>query len=72
MLTPRLNIVSQQGLEQSVMALTSFWLADRPTRFASPWPTEKTAAMLRESGIYDKLVGFGLWTFGDLGQSPSN
>ena len=54
-----------------VMALTAFWLADRPARFAAPWPVEKTAAMLRESGNYDKLVGFDLWTFGDLGQSSS-
>jgi carboxypeptidase Q len=56
----------------TIMALASFWLADRPARFASPWPAEKTAAMLRETGNYDKLVGFGLWTFGDLGQNPSN
>jgi len=54
----------------AIMALTSFWLADRPARFASPWPAEKTAAMLRETGQYDKLVGFGLWTFGDLGLNP--
>lgn len=55
----------------AVMALASFWLADRPARFASPWPAEKTAAMLRETGQYDKLVGFGLWTFGDLGQNST-
>jgi len=57
--------------DATVMALTSFWLADRPDRFASPWPPEKTAAMLRETGNFDKLTAFGLWTFGDLGQTPA-
>jgi len=69
-----LEAVKPEVLAQNscVMALASFWLADRPARFAFPWPAEKTASMLRETGNYDKLVGFGLWTFGDLGQSPSS
>jgi len=59
--------------DATIMALTSFWLADRPERFASPWPAEKTAAMLRENGMFDKITAFGLWTFGDLGQgAPSS
>lgn len=59
--------------DATIMALTSFWIADRPQRFASPWPAEKTAAMLRETGQYDKISAFGLWTFGDLGlAAPSS
>lgn len=56
--------------DATIMALTSFWLADRPERFASPWPPEKTAAMLRENGVFEKLTAFGLWTFGNLGMNP--
>jgi carboxypeptidase Q len=51
----------------TVMAMTAFWLADRPERFATPWPAEKTAKMLREKGDYDMLKAFSLWPFGDLG-----
>lgn len=51
----------------TLMALTAFWIADRPERFASPWPAEKTAKMLREQGEYEELKAFGLWKFGDLG-----
>ncbi len=51
----------------SIMAMTAFWIADRPERLASPWPAEKTARMLRQKGEYDALKAFGLWTFGDLG-----
>jgi len=31
----------------TVMALTAYWIADRPERFASPWSAEKTARMLK-------------------------
>jgi carboxypeptidase Q len=51
----------------TVMALTSYWLADRPDRFATPWPAERTAKMLRQKGEYDMLKAFNLWPFGDLG-----
>ena len=51
----------------TIMAMTAFWLADRPERFASPWPPDRTARMLREKGEYDFLKAFGLWPFGDLG-----
>lgn len=51
----------------TVMALTAFWLADRPERFAYPWPAERTARMLRQKGDYEMLKAFNLWTFGDLG-----
>jgi hypothetical protein len=49
------------------MAMTAYWLADRPDRFAAPWPADKSAKMLREKGQYDMLKSFNLWPFGDLG-----
>jgi len=51
----------------TIMAMTAFWLADRPDRFASPWSPDRTARMLREKGEYDFLKAFGLWPFGHLG-----
>jgi hypothetical protein len=56
--------------DATIMALTAYWIADRPERFASPWPAERTARMLRETGQFEKLSAFGLWTFGNLGQNP--
>jgi len=53
--------------DATVVALTAFWLADRPERLASPWPAERTARMLREKGDYEMLKAFGMWPFGDLG-----
>jgi hypothetical protein len=55
--------------DATIMALTAYWIADRPERFASPWPAERTARMLRETGQFEKLNAFGLWTFGNLGQN---
>lgn len=54
----------------TLMALTAFWIADRPERFASPWPPERTAKMLRDQGEYEELKAFGLWKYGDLGLEP--
>jgi carboxypeptidase Q len=51
----------------TLMAITAYWIADRPERFASPWPAERTAKMLRASGEYEFLNAFHLWPFGDLG-----
>ncbi len=51
----------------TLMALTAFWIADRPERFASPWPAERTAKMLRAQHQYEELKAFHLWPFGDLG-----
>jgi carboxypeptidase Q len=51
----------------TIMAMTAFWLADRPERFASPWPPEKTAKMLRDQGAYESLKATGAWPFGELG-----
>ena len=53
--------------DATIMALTAFWIADRPERLAAPWPAERTAKMLRTQGQYDVLKAFGLWPFGDLG-----
>jgi hypothetical protein len=52
----------------TLMAMTAFWIADRPERFAAPWPAERTAKMLREQGQYEMLKAFHLWPFGDLGE----
>ena len=64
-----LDAVKQDVLTQNatLMAMTAFWIADRPERFATPWPAERTAKMLRAQGQYDVLKAFRLWPFGDLG-----
>jgi carboxypeptidase Q len=51
----------------TLMALAAFWIADRPERFASPWPAERTAKMLRDQHEYEELKAFNLWPYGDLG-----
>ena len=53
--------------DATIVAMSAFWLADRPERFATPWPAEKTAKMLRDKDQYDMLKSFKLWPFGDLG-----
>jgi hypothetical protein len=58
----------------TLMALTAFWIADRPERFATPWPAERTARMLRAQGEYEELKAFKIWPYGDLGtdKKPGN
>jgi carboxypeptidase Q len=58
----------------TLMALAAFWIADRPDRFAAPWPAERTAKMLRDQHEYEELKAFNLWPFGDLGKdnTPEN
>jgi Zn-dependent M28 family amino/carboxypeptidase len=51
----------------TLMAMAAFWIADRPERFATPWPAERTARMLREQGQYEFLKAFHLWPFGEAG-----
>ena len=51
----------------TLMALTAFWIADRPERFASPWSADRTAKMLREQGQYEFLKAFKLWPYGNAG-----
>ena len=60
------DVLAQDAI---VMALAGYWIADRQERFATPWPAEKTARVLRETGQYDMLKAIGLWTFGELGQT---
>jgi Zn-dependent M28 family amino/carboxypeptidase len=57
--------------DSTMMALTSFWIADRPERLASPWPAEKTAKMLVEKHEDQALKAFGIWPFGDLGKDAA-
>jgi carboxypeptidase Q len=51
----------------TLMALAAFWIADRPERFAVPWPAKRTAKMLRDQHEYEELKAFNLWPYGDLG-----
>jgi carboxypeptidase Q len=53
--------------DSTIMALTAFWIADRPDRLAVPWPAEKTARMLVEKHEDTELKIFHVWPFGDLG-----
>jgi carboxypeptidase Q len=52
--------------DATMMALTSFWIADRPDRLASPWPAEKTARTLKQQKQDGMLKASGLWPFGDI------
>lgn len=51
----------------TLMALTAFWVADRPERLAEPWSEERTAKMLRDQHEYEELKAFNLWPYGDKG-----
>lgn len=53
--------------DATIMAMCAYWIADRPERFAKPWPAKKTATMLRERRQFEFLEAFGLWPFGNLG-----
>ncbi len=56
--------------DSTLMALTAFWIADRPERLASPWSPEQTAAMLTKKHQDQMLKAFGIWPFGDAGSTP--
>ena len=56
----------------TLMALAAYWIADRPERFASPWPAERTARMLRAQHEYEELKAFNLWPYGNLGEDKNN
>jgi carboxypeptidase Q len=62
--------------DATLMALAAYWIADRPERFARPWPAEKTATMLVRQHADAMLKAFGLWpkAFADIEkkESPSN
>jgi carboxypeptidase Q len=53
--------------DATLMAMTAFWIADRPERWAKPWPSNKTAAMLRAQHQFEFLKASGLWPFGEQG-----
>ena len=55
--------------DSTLMALTAFWIADRPERLASPWSPQQTAAMLTKKHEDTVLKMFGMWPFGDMGGS---
>ncbi|MGA8037562.1 MAG: M20/M25/M40 family metallo-hydrolase [Candidatus Acidiferrales bacterium] len=61
--------VSAELLDRNaaIMALTAYWIADRPDRYATPWTREQTARMLVEKHDDVILKALGLWPFGDLG-----
>jgi Zn-dependent M28 family amino/carboxypeptidase len=50
----------------ALMALTAYWIADRPDRLATPWPPEQTAKMLVEKKVDRMLKANGIWPFGEL------
>jgi carboxypeptidase Q len=56
--------------DSTLVALTAFWIADRPERLAAPWPPAETAKMLVEKKQDKFLKAFGLWPFGNLGSEP--
>jgi len=47
--------------DTTLMALTAYWIADRPERFATPWSAEKTVKMLVGQHQDGMLKAFGLW-----------
>lgn len=50
-----------------IMALTAYWIADRPERLAHPKSAEETAKMLVEKKQDLMLKANGIWPFGNLG-----
>jgi hypothetical protein len=64
-----LEAVKPEVLTQNsaIIALTAYWIVDRPIRFASPWPAEKTARMLIEKRLDSYFKAWGRWPFGNVG-----
>jgi carboxypeptidase Q len=46
----------------TLMALAAYWIADRPERFAAPWPVGRTVKMLMQQHEDGMLKAFGLWS----------
>ena len=69
-----LEAVKPEVLTQNatLMALTAFWIADRPGRFAEPWPKERTARMLVRQHQDGFLKAFHIWPFGDSGRGDDD
>lgn len=59
--------------DATLMALTAYWIADRPERLATPWSAEKTAKMLIGQHQDEMLKAFGLWpkAFADVEKRES-
>jgi carboxypeptidase Q len=49
--------------DATLMALTAYWIADRPERFANPWPAARTAKKFEDTHQDGMLKAFGLWPF---------
>ncbi|MGC1614653.1 MAG: M28 family peptidase [Candidatus Acidiferrum sp.] len=62
--------------DTTLMALTAYWIADRPERFAAPWSAERTVKMLLAQHQDELLKAFGLWpkAYADIEKrdDPSN
>jgi len=62
--------------DTTLMALAAYWIADRPERFAAPWPMERTVNMLISQHEDALLKAFGLWpkAFAEIEnkEAPSN
>ncbi|MGH9742963.1 MAG: M28 family peptidase [Candidatus Acidiferrum sp.] len=62
--------------DATLMALAAYWIADRPERFAAPWPAERTVKMLVAQHDDEILKAFGLWpkAYADIEkrEAPSN
>jgi hypothetical protein len=57
----------------TVMALTAYWVADRPDRLAAPWPADRTEQKFVAEHDDVLLKAFGLWPFGaGAGESPGS
>jgi hypothetical protein len=46
----------------TLMALTAYWIADRPERLASPWPVDKIVKMLKAQHQDEMMKAFGMWS----------
>ena len=58
--------------DATMMALTAYWIADRPERLASPWPAERTAKMLMDKKQDGFLKAAGIWPFAEVkGEAPA-
>lgn len=46
------------------MALTAYWVADRPERLAAPWSPDRTEQKFAAEHDNGLLKAFGIWPFG--------
>ncbi|HYL28417.1 MAG TPA: M20/M25/M40 family metallo-hydrolase [Gemmatimonadales bacterium] len=70
-----LEAVSPDVMAQNatVMAMTAYWVADRPERLAAPWPADRTEQKFVAEHQDGLLKAFGIWPFGaGAGASPGS